>query len=222
MTHPVYLSAEQIRTADERCIDVIGIPGCVLMNNAGVAVFEQIKTGPVGVVCGKGNNGGDGYVAARYALLEGLDTRVVVLADRADIKGDARTFLQAYENLGGSATYAPEADAAVAALAGLSDCAVLVDAMLGTGIRGEVRGVTRAAIAAWPDVPTVAVDLPSGMDADTGAPLGACIRAETTVTLQYPKRGFQWEAAAPYLGRVIVADIGIPALCADDERWRSR
>lgn len=217
-----HLSTAAMREADRRCIEVLGIPGVVLMNNAGCAVYEQIRSGPVGIVCGKGNNGGDGYVVARLALLDGLDTRVVVLAEREAIVGDARVFLAVFENLGGTVTFAPTVSEAEVAVAALSDCAMLVDAVLGTGIRGEVRGVARAAIEAWPAVPTIAVDLPSGMNADTGEPCGVCIRARTTVAIQYPKVGFLAAVASPYLGDVIVADIGIPKVCADDREWGRR
>ena len=222
MTGVPHLTAAQMREADRRCIEEIGIPGAVLMNNAGAAVFAQVDSGPVGIVCGKGNNGGDGYVVARYALLAGMSPRVVVLSDRAVIRGDARLYLEAFENLGGGVLYVPEEGGAERAVTALADCAVLVDAILGTGITGEVRGVARAAIEAWPSVPTIAVDLPSGMNADTGAACGACIRATTTVTMQFPKRGFESEEARAYLGTLVVADIGIPAICADDARWRAR
>ena len=217
-----YLTTAQMRAADRRCIEEIGIPGAVLMNNAGASVFRYIQEGPVGIVCGKGNNGGDGYVVARHALLAGLETRVIVLAAREAIQGDALIFLRAYEHLGGAVVFALDVEAASRAVAALSDCAVLVDAIFGTGIAGEVRGVSRAAIDAWPDRPTIAVDLPSGMDADTGAPCGTCIRATTTVTFQFPKLGFQAPGAERYLGKLVVADIGIPAICADDARWAAR
>lgn len=221
MVSPPHLSAAQMREADRRCIEVIGIPGAVLMNNAGTAVYRHVEQGPVGIVCGKGNNGGDGCVVARLALLAGLETRVVVLAEREVIRGDALIFLAAYEHLGGAVTYAPSESAAAEAVAGLSDCAVLVDAVFGTGISGEVQGAPRAAINAWPDRPTIAVDLPSGMNADTGEACGVCVTAATTVTFQCPKRGFLSESAAPYLGRVVVADIGIPAVCWDDRHWHA-
>lgn len=217
-----YLTAAQMREADRRCIEEIGIPGAVLMNNAGAAVFRHIQEGPVGIVCGKGNNGGDGFVVARYALLAGLETRVVVLAERDAIRGDARVFLKAYENLGGTVVFAPDEADAVRTVADLADCAVLVDAVLGTGISGEVQGVPRAAIDAWPARSTIAVDLPSGMNADTGAPCGVCICATATVTFQFPKLGFLAPGAEHFLGRLVVVDIGIPAICADDARWAIR
>jgi len=216
------LSAAQMREADRRCIEEIGIPGVVLMNNAGTAVFRELDGGPVGIVCGKGNNGGDGYVVARLCLVAGWETRLVLVADPKDITGDAAVFLRAYQNLGGAVQAVRDARAAAEAVSKLADCAVLVDAVLGTGVKGEVHGPIRAAIEAWPAVRTVAVDLPSGMNADTGDACGCCIRADVTVTFQFAKRGLVAPAAQAHGGRLVVADIGIPAVCADDEAWARR
>ena len=209
------LSAAQMREADRICIEEIGIPGAVLMNNAGQAVYDHLGSGAVGVVCGKGNNGGDGYVVARLALLAGRSVRVVLLAEPEAITGDARTFLEAYQNLGGEVIVATDEAATQAAVAALADCDVLVDAVLGTGVSGEVRGVSHAAIEAWPAVPTVAVDLPSGLNADTGEVCGMCVQAEKTITFQFLKRGLLAPAAADFVGEVIVADIGIPHSCGE-------
>lgn len=214
-----WLSAAQMREADRRCIEIIGIPGAVLMNNAGVAVFRQIEAGPVAIVCGKGNNGGDGFVVARLAHLAGLKTRTIVLADRESITGDARLFLEVCERLGCPIEFITEEAEAARAVAETADAAVRIDAILGTGISGEVRGMARAAIEAWPTGFTIAVDLPSGMNADTGAPCGACVRADITVTFQFPKTGFRNPSARPWLGELVVADIGIPPICADDRHW---
>ncbi len=213
------LTSAAMREADRRCIEELGIPGAVLMNNAGMAVFRELPDGPVGVVCGKGNNGGDGFVVARLALQAGRDVRVALIAEPAQIRGDAALFMDVYRRLGGEmcvARTAPEANAAVSALRGR---AVLVDAILGTGIRGEVQDPYRAAIAAWPDTYTVAVDLPSGLDADTGECGSPCIKANVTVTFQFAKTGLLAPSARPYVGRLVVADIGIPAVCADDTAW---
>ncbi|MDX9973907.1 MAG: NAD(P)H-hydrate epimerase [FCB group bacterium] len=213
------LTTEQMREADRRCIEELGIPGAVLMNNAGTAVFREIPGGPVGIVCGKGNNGGDGFVVARLSLVAGFRTRVILVGEASDVKGDARLFLDAYHRLGGEVDSISDPDSAARAVASLAGCAYLVDALLGTGFRGEVRGAVRAAIEAWPDIATVAVDVPSGLDADTGDTAGPCIRADATVTFQFAKRGFDNPNAQPYLGRLVVADIGIPPVCADDESW---
>lgn len=212
-----YLTAAEMREADRRCIEEIGFPGAVLMNNAGAVVFREIERGPVGVVCGKGNNGGDGFVVARRAMLAGMETRVVLVGEPEKITGDAATFMRVYENLGGTIQVVQSEEAAANAVRALSDCAVLVDALLGTGTHGEVRGLIRAAIEAWPKVKTIAVDLPSGMNADTGEVCGVCVRADVTVTFQWPKQGFLNPSVERYLGRLVVADIGIPMTCVMSE-----
>ncbi len=213
------LTAAQMREADRRCIEELGIPGAVLMNNAGRAVFAEVDAGPVGVVCGKGNNGGDGFVVARLALLAGYETRVLVVGSCDDIKGDARIFMEAYQRLGGHISQVHSEGCVAEAISGLGDCSVLVDALLGTGIKGEVHGAIRAAIEAWPRVRTISVDIPSGLDTDTGECLGVCIEADVTVTFQFAKKGFSQSQARKYLGRLVVADIGIPEVCADDQAW---
>ena len=215
------LSTAQAREADRRAIEEIGIPSAVLMNNAGDAVFREIERGPVGILCGKGNNGGDGFVVARFALLAGYDPTVLLLADSKEIAGDAALFKNAYEKLGGSVVSIASEEAAVRELQRLADSVVLVDALLGTGIQGEVRPLYRTAIESLPDVPVIAVDIPSGMDADTGEACGCCVRADVTVTFQFSKRGFENRAAQAYLGRLVVADIGIPEICGDDSAWQA-
>jgi NAD(P)H-hydrate epimerase len=217
-----YLSAAQMREADRRAIHELGIPGAVLMHNAGRAIFLEIAHGPVGIVCGKGNNGGDGFVVAYLALLAGFDVRVVLLADTDEVRGDAATFLRVFLNLGGHVTAATDAESAARCVHTLESCATLVDAMLGTGAAGAVREPYGSAIHAWPARHTIAVDIPSGLDADSGVPGNPCIRADVTVTMQFPKKGFANPLAQPYLGRLVVADIGIPRLCADDDAWGKR
>lgn len=213
-------SVAQIREADRRCIEGLGIPGPVLMNAAGQAVFREVREGPVGVVCGKGNNGGDGFVVARLALVAGFDTVAVLLADPGDITGDAAIFMNAYTRLGGKLLVATAPGAIADAMGKLKDCGTLIDAVLGTGVKGDVSGAPGAAIAHWPAIYTVAVDVPSGLDADTGDVCGRCVRADVTVTFQFMKRGFENPAAKAYLGRLVVADIGIPPVCADHVAWQ--
>lgn len=214
------LTAAQMREADRRSIEELGMPSAVLMERAGLAVFHALPGGSVAVICGTGNNGGDGFVVARLALIAGRAVSVVVLGDPARIQGDAANFLAVYRRLGGGVRVAGTEAEAQACVAALGDADVLVDAVLGTGFTGTVRGAARAAIEAWPaNAATVAVDLPSGLNADTGEPGGVAVRARTTVTFQFPKRGFANPAAAAYLGQLVVADIGIPVECADDEAW---
>lgn len=218
------LSASAMREADRRAIEALGIPGAALMYNAGAAVYREARAlggadAPIAAVCGPGNNGGDGFVAALLALCAGGAPRVILLGPASRIAGDPAIFLGAYTKLGGGLIAAEDEAAVTAALSGIPANAVMVDAILGTGARGAPRGLAAAAIAAWPARPTVAVDVPSGLDADTGQPAGPCIRADVTVTMQFAKQGFLAPSAADYLGRLCVADIGIPEICADDEGW---
>jgi hydroxyethylthiazole kinase-like uncharacterized protein yjeF len=217
--HAKYLSVAAMREADRRCIEDLGMPGAVLMNQAGAAVYRELPPGPVTVVCGKGNNGGDGFVVARLALLDGRDVRVLLHAEPSALGGDAALFHNVYRKLGGTVTPIVEPGEVAQAYESRRSGGVWVDSILGTGIRGEVTGIARAAIDLWPPEHTVSVDVPSGMDADTGAPCGCCVRADVTVTFQFGKEGFLAPDAQPWLGRLVVADIGIPDLCADDTAW---
>lgn len=211
------LSTQEMREADRRCIEDLGMPGVVLMNNAGTAAFKYVKEGPVVVVCGKGNNGGDGFVIARLALLAGLPTRVLLLASPEDVQGDAAVFMKLYRNLGGEIESLTEADAVADSLQALEPTGTIVDAMLGTGTKGGAQGLVLAAIRHWPEMYTLAVDLPSGLDADSGIPVGVCIRADMTITFAFAKQGFLNPSAQAYLGTLVVEDIGLPECCAIPE-----
>lgn len=213
------LSVSEMREADRRAIEDLGIPSVVLMERAGLAVFEQIDSERVTVICGKGNNGGDGYVVARHALLAGLETRVIALADDEALTKDALVYKKVYTRIGGTCCVCNTDAELIEALSDVPENGTLVDAMLGTGTRGEVAGLVRCAIEHWPQGKTVAVDIPSGLHGDTGEPCGLAIRADETITFQFLKKGFAASPAAPYLGRVHVADIGIPMICGDDARW---
>lgn len=214
------LTVGEMREADRRAIEVLGIPSTVLMDRAGQAVFEHISGGPVVVVCGKGNNGGDGFVVARYCLLAGYETSVIVLAGDGALSKDARIFKKVYTRLGGRRVEVSSESEVIGAFEQEPPFAVWIDAILGTGTRSEVRGIVRSAIECWPKVHTIAVDIPSGLDADTGQVCGAAIVADETITIQFLKTGFDVEEAKGYLGVVHVVDIGIPEVCADDAAWK--
>jgi NAD(P)H-hydrate epimerase len=216
------LPVAAVREADRRCIEDLGIPSAVLMETAGRAVFGQVREGPVGVVCGKGNNGGDGFVVARTALAAGMETHVWLTAEPGKLTGDAACYAGVYRRIGGEITPLTREADVPKALQQMSQCKTLVDALLGTGITGMVRGIYRPIIEDWPEDPrTIAVDVPSGLDADTGKPCGCAVQAAVTVTFQYAKLGYSEPSAAPYLGRLEIADIGIPPVCADDKAWEA-
>lgn len=229
------VTGREMREIDREAIEELGIPGPVLMENAGSAVAREIErillerrgSEPVGfgsrrtlsgvkaaVFCGKGNNGGDGFVVARHLLDRGADVSVLLVWPRDEITGDARLNLEILERMDGNVTYLGEGTAAAEAAAlAASQADVIVDAILGTGIRGPVAGPAAAVIEALMRAPRrlmVSVDVPSGLQADTGAVMGPVIKADVTVTFALPKVGLMVYPGAEYCGRLVVADIGIP------------
>ncbi|MGL4554788.1 MAG: NAD(P)H-hydrate epimerase [Gemmataceae bacterium] len=205
MTRP--LTREQCRELDRRATQTYGVPGVVLMENAGAAISRLLLslgvTGEVAVCCGKGNNGGDGFVIARHLDNAGVPVRVLLFADPERLGGDAAVMFDILRRSGVPVEPWPD-------LARLGGAEWVVDALFGTGLTRPVEppldGVIAAINAAGAKV--LAVDLPSGLDADTGEPLGACVRADHTATVAAPKAGF--EAGAAWVGRVHVIDMGAP------------
>ena len=197
------LTAAEMAEADRRTI-AGGVPGMTLMEAAGRAVAEGAAAlapeGPVVVVAGPGNNGGDGFVAARRLAAAGREVRVVLLGDPARLRGDARV---ACERWPGEVLPAGEA---------LPAAALVVDALFGAGLDRPLEGRAAALVAAMGRAPQVlAVDLPSGVHADTGAVLGAAVRADATVTFFRKKPGHLLYPGRGCCGRLTVADIGIDA-----------
>jgi NAD(P)H-hydrate epimerase len=213
------LTAKQMREADRYTIDEMGLPGVVLMENAGAAVAAAIRDRYPGakrlvVFCGKGNNGGDGLVVARRLL---ADHPLVVLAcARADLKGDPQVHLEAFERSGGSVIEAGAHEDWRSLAPGLARADLIVDALLGTGLKRAPEGVTADAIdairsLAADGVPVVAVDLPSGVPSDAGEMSWPAVSADLTVTFVTPKYGHVLPPACDHVGELRVADIGIPA-----------
>ncbi len=213
------LTRQQVRQVDRYAVEVLGISGLVLMENAGRqaadAVCEYLKSisgSRVAIIAGAGNNGGDGFVAARHLAMRGVPV-ATFLADRPEkISGDAAANFVIIRKLNLDIREISPSD--ISTLADeLHGFDLLVDAIGGTGIRGELRGdlaeVVRQVNAAGR--PVVAIDIPTGLDCDTGEAAGPAIRAKLTVTFVARKVGFDSPSAQQYTGRVIVADIGVPA-----------
>lgn len=200
--------AEHMRAIDRWAIDGRGVPSLELMERAGAGVVRAVERlvpdGPAVVVCGTGNNGGDGLVVARLLRDAGRTVTVVCPGDIVKLSGDARANL---ERLPGAAPV--DLAGGSDALAGAS---VIVDALLGTGFAGEPRGAVGEAIAAIEDcaAPVVSVDVPSGVDASTGVVAGAAVCARTTVTFHAAKPGLWIHPGKAHAGEVEVLDIGIP------------
>lgn len=201
-------TAGQVRDFDRHAIEVCGIPGYELMNRAGLATLAALRafwpaTRSVTVLCGPGNNGGDGYVVARAARAQGLGVRVVALGDPGALAGDARRAHGDFVAAGGRCE--PWS-------AALLESDVIVDALYGTGLGRPVGGEAAAMIEAANGSrrPLVAVDIPSGLQADTGAVLGVAARAAMTVTFIGRKAGLYLGAGPEHAGHVVFDALGVP------------
>jgi ADP-dependent NAD(P)H-hydrate dehydratase / NAD(P)H-hydrate epimerase len=213
------LSRADMRAFDKHAIEACRVPGVVLMENAGrgatdVLVQELLGGGAAGkrvlVVCGTGNNGGDGLVMARHLLVRGARVEVFVLGDAQRMSPDARANYEAWRGLGQGALELTTGTAPLQKALEVAD--VVVDALFGTGLDRPIAGLLATAIEAMNSsrAPRFAVDLPSGLDADTGRTLGVCVKAHATATFAHPKLGLLTPEGARLSGRVRVVDIGVP------------
>lgn len=220
MTKPLILNREQSRRVDVLAVERYGMTGLVLMENAGRGAAEIVAgilgaanpNQPVVICCGRGNNGGDGFVMARHMNNRGFAVRVLLFCDPAKLTGDAAANYEiAHRADLPIDVFSSEVDTAQVA-ARLGDASCVVDALLGTGATGEPRAPYDQVIDAinGRPAPIVAVDLPSGLDCDTGQPAKHTVRAAHTITFVAPKPGFFTEAAKPYVGKLHVVDIGVP------------
>ncbi len=220
------LTREQARELDRRAMSEFGVPGIVLMENAGRGMAELLRSlgidGRVVLCCGKGNNGGDGFVMARHLDNAGIAVQVLLFADPAQLSGDAAVNhrilaasgipLEIYEvhpaaNAAGSPWIEEER-----LRRQLAEADWIVDALFGSGLRGAVQApfdcIFAAINAAGKRV--FAVDIPSGLDSDSGLPLGIAVRAQHTATVAAMKQGFVQPSATEWLGQVHLIDMGAP------------
>jgi len=213
------LNTEQMREADRRTIQDIGIASIVLMENAGRQVVSAMESSVEGldamrvaVLCGRGNNGGDGFVIARVLIERGIAASVYLVAQSAEVTGDARTNLHVLVALG--VDVVEIADAAAWELHGTDvlGADLVVDALFGTGLRAPLSGLAETIVADLnaSATPVVAVDLPSGLSADTPSVPGPAVDAMMTVTLGAPKVPLVLPPAEAFAGHLVIADIGIP------------
>jgi hydroxyethylthiazole kinase-like uncharacterized protein yjeF len=214
------LTCQQIRELDVLAIEHVGIPGLVLMENAGRGSAEFIHATLVDpaashvlILCGPGNNGGDGFVVARHLHNAGVHVQVALAAPPDKSTGDARVNLAILERMEVAIVRAYEEPGLEAVRRAGRGADVIVDALLGTGSAGAPRK-TMAALIEFANSASraqrIAIDIPSGLDADRGEVFEPCFRAAATVTMVAPKVGFATPAARGVVGRVVVVDIGVP------------
>ncbi len=217
------LSRAQVRELDRHAIEVCGVPGLVLMENAGRGAADAIVRAlgdrklpgrRVVVLCGAGNNGGDGYVVARRLAVRGFSVEAVALAGEERLKGDALANYRAWVGIGGRVHVVGASAEELERLLTASD--VIVDALFGTGLDREITGMERVAIerANRCSAFRVALDVPSGIDADGGRVLGVAFRADLTITFAAHKRGLLTPSGIEHAGRLVLADIGVPETVA--------
>jgi len=217
----VVMSRSEVRRFDAWAINDLGISGVVLMENAGrscaeliIARLNNVDSPKVRIFCGIGNNGGDGYVIARHLANAAIESSVVICGDKTRVKGDALINLNIIE---GMKLPISRMDMTQSQIAGqvkafADGCNILVDALFGTGLRGELTSPYCELINAVNacNLPILAVDIPSGIDCDTGRPLAEAIEATDTVTFAAVKKGFVTGAdSVKYTGRIYVASIGV-------------
>jgi NAD(P)H-hydrate epimerase len=216
-------TAQEIRNIDRRAVREFGIPGPVLMENAATAIlaemerfFNGLAGVRVGILCGKGNNGGDGLALARHLRVRGVPVRVALLASVAQLEGEAK-LNAAILGKTDVEVIAKASTRSVEDVVAWSD--ILVDALLGVGLSSPLRGGYAAAVERInrSGRPVVAVDVPTGVNADTGEIMGTAVRADLTVTMVLPKRGLVLHPGASCAGAVRVADIGIPPQAVERE-----
>jgi len=218
--------AEQMQELDRKAMEAYRIPGIVLMENAGRGVtevisntFADLQKKRIAIIAGKGNNGGDGFVIARHLLNQGVLVKVFLLADPKALRGDAETNFHIFLRMKGEVIPVPSSKDYQKIKKDLEKFDLLIDGIFGTGLDAEVRGYYREVIDHLNTLqkPIVAIDIPSGLDANTGKPLGTAIRASLTITFGLPKVGHLISPGLDYVGVVKVIDIGIPRRLVEEE-----
>ena len=207
-----------MQAIDQRATEEFGIPDLVLMENAGLRAADLILEefsllpGKIAIFCGRGKNGGDGFVVARHLFLSGKTVSVFLIGEESPSEPSCQTNLAILQKIGCPFMPLQSIDPLQKALEKEGPFGLIVDALLGIGLKGEVREPIRSAISMLNDLkaPIVSLDIPSGLCADTGRILGTCIRATLTVTFGLPKQGLFQGEGPRVAGRVIVKPISLP------------
>lgn len=211
------LSREAVRALDADAVARLGVPSSILMENAGRGAFEEIarrygkRMARTVIVGGVGQNGGDGWVIARHLFLRGKRARCILVGERSQVRGDAAPNLHAIEQLLGPVSCVTEQDLGALDEA-LDSAELIIDGMFGTGLDRPVQGLSAAVIERVnrARAARVALDIPSGIDANSGKVLGVAVRAELTLTFAAHKRGLHQHPGAAHAGEVVLVGIGVP------------
>ncbi|MBI4778654.1 NAD(P)H-hydrate dehydratase [Candidatus Desantisbacteria bacterium] len=231
------VTREQMQEIDRITAVEYGISGAVLMENAGIQAFLAIKEyfclqqveevaplagARIAVLCGSGNNGGDGFVVARHLFNHGARVKIYLLVPEEKVKGDARINLEAARGFGVPIQIITSCNELNALTLELKHARLIVDALLGTGASGDVKGLFAEIIdiVNTLDIPVIAIDIPSGLDANTGMSLGHTVRATMTVTFGLPKLGLVMSPGIEYTGKLLVANISFPQSLLEQENIR--
>lgn len=215
----VLVTSEEMQKIDKHAIELIGIPSLVLMEKAGSKVFKVIKQRFKGckdkeftVVCGKGNNGGDGLVVARHLIFNNIKTHIFTTSSHEQLSTDARTNYNILKNLGVTIKSLTSNDAKIEFENTIKHSNFIIDAIFGTGFSGEAKDDIKKVIDAINNTKSkkIAIDIPSGACATTGFVSQSTVKADITVTLGLPKVGLFLLPAHKFVGEVWIADIGIP------------
>jgi len=214
-----YVTSQKMREIDKRAMEDFGIPSILLMENAGYKAFcvafdmlPKKKTRKVVCVCGKGSNGGDGFVCARHLSNKGIDTDIFLIGNPTKLKKDAKINYDILHKMGKTINSLRTKEDFLRFKIKLPKARLLIDAIFGIGLSGEVKEPYRAAIEAMNQSKRsiLAIDVPSGLDATTGSTFGICIKAKKTVTFGLPKIGFIRNRGPLNTGELITADISFP------------
>jgi len=224
------MNSAEMKRVDQRTIQQVGIPGVVLMENAGLQMVKAIEemwqqTSPmkIAIFCGKGNNGGDGYVVARHLYNRGHKPLIILLASQDEISGDAKINLNIAVNMGIELLEVRTHQLWKKQKPPLKSFDLIVDALLGTGLSNPVTGFYKEIIEEInrSEVKVASVDIPSGLSADTSEVIGPAIKAHLTVTLGCPKYAHIMPPAEEYVGKLVIADISIPKKVIEEENVRT-
>lgn len=208
-------SADIMRSIDKCCIENLKIPGIVLMENAAISVIKNIDIKNYNsfvIVCGKGNNGGDGFAVARHLLLKGKKIDVFLIGSDEGMSGDCRINYEILKNLGIKISKINNVEDVIDLRERITECDMTVDAIFGTGLTRKVEGIYDMVISVMNENSSyiLSVDVPSGFQSDTGRILGNCVKAHITISFQLYKKGFVNYGTDKLTGRIIIEDIGIP------------